>query len=267
VKLGIALPEAVHGDDESIVAALDRFTASVALPRLFAVWRSLTPGPRYGMPSAWLLDALEARGVVPLVYLESSPTKAHYDNVKLHHRLTDCALFAEQAKAYGKRVFVRLDHEMNGSMPWAGQPERYKLAWRAQTDILHDAPNIRMVWCPQGATPDRFASYWPGDDYVDLAGFDKYDNGRRNPLPKAWAAPIAAIRELTMLPILVCEWGSIVGADDAARVAQLKTLEDVGVWGSVYFDIDVAAIPGSGDDRDWRMSPAMRDEYARMLRG
>jgi hypothetical protein len=153
---------------------------------------------------------------------------------------------------------------MNGAMPWSKTPTRYKLAWRAQSDILHDAPNIRLIWCPQGATPDSFASYWPGDDYVDMVGFDKYDNGRRSPLPKAWAAPTEALRALTASQILVCEWGSIVGADDRLRVEQLRTQADVrDIWGAMYFHIDTRTIPGSGDDRDWRMSPNMLQEWAR----
>lgn len=266
MKLGVSLPEAVRDDDAAIIDALDRFAASAAMPRLFALWRSLSPeDPRYGFPSSSLLDALATRRVWPVIFLESSPTRQMYEHVEFHARLAACAEFAAAARDYGSRIYVRLDHEMNGSvMPWAGKPERYKLAWRAQSDVLHDAPNLRLIWCPQGSKPDTFAAYWPGDDYVDMVGFDKYDLGTRRPLPKAWEPPIASIRALTASPILVCEWASIVGPDDAARVVQLRTQADVrDIWGAMYFHIDMGQMSHPSDTRDWRMSPNMLQEWAR----
>lgn len=109
--------------------------------------------------------------------------------------------FAEGAKAYGKPIFLRWGHEMNGNWySWSGawnkrEPERYIAAWRHVYNLIENevgATNIIWVWganCYSVPTEDWNAAqhYYPGDEYVDWVGCDFYgmkkDWGRTDPGP------------------------------------------------------------------------------------
>lgn len=92
-------------------------------------------------------------------------------------------------KAYGKPVYLKFAHEMNGDWTTWGvgvngnQPGEYIRAWR----YLHDrfrqagAANVRWVWNPNVAVNGIAASLqevYPGDEYVDWVGMNGYNWGK-----------------------------------------------------------------------------------------
>jgi beta-mannanase len=115
--------------------------------------------------------------------------------------------WASGMRQFGKPVFLRFGHEMNGDWyPWSGikngggvldgygspnladGPERYVAAYR----YIHDhftsqgAENVLWVWCPNAPFEamerslgawNTAAAYYPGDDYVDWLCFDGYNWG------------------------------------------------------------------------------------------
>lgn len=104
---------------------------------------------------------------------------------------------ARDMRGYGKPIYLRFAHEMNGDWtPWGigvncdengencNRPEEYVAAWRHVHDIFIEegATNVRWVWSPSERN-DRvtYASLYPGDDYVDWVAVDGYnwaiDNG------------------------------------------------------------------------------------------
>ena len=115
--------------------------------------------------------------------------------------------WAEGMKKFGKPVFLRFGHEMNGDWyPWSGVkngggalegygspyladgPERYIDAYRYIHDTFTKAGvnNVLWVWCPNApfkAMEEAFgswnkaAAYYPGDEYVDWLCFDGYNWG------------------------------------------------------------------------------------------
>lgn len=115
--------------------------------------------------------------------------------------------WAEGVRAFGKPVFLRFGHEMNGDWyPWSGVkngggqldgygspdlpdgPERYVAAFRYIHDTFtaQGAENVLWVWCPNAPFDvmesalgpwNRAAAYYPGDDYVDWLCFDGYNWG------------------------------------------------------------------------------------------
>ena len=115
--------------------------------------------------------------------------------------------WAEGMKTFGKPVFLRFGHEMNGDWyPWSGVkngggtldgygspdvpdgPERYVDAYRYIHDIFLStgADNVLWVWCPNApfnameaahGTWNTAAAYYPGDEYVDWLCFDGYNWG------------------------------------------------------------------------------------------
>lgn len=94
-------------------------------------------------------------------------------------------------------VYLRLMHEMNGNWyPWSGPlnganaATQYKQAWRRIVGIFRSAgaSNVKFVWSPYtsdvgtntGAEPNQMASYYPGDDVVDVMALDGYNWGDTN---------------------------------------------------------------------------------------
>lgn len=115
--------------------------------------------------------------------------------------------WADGMRAFGKPVFLRFGHEMNGDWyPWSGVkngggeldgygspdladgPERYVDAFRYIHDTFTEkgADNVLWVWCPNApfevmvqslGSWNQAAAYYPGDDYVDWLCFDGYNWG------------------------------------------------------------------------------------------
>ena len=115
--------------------------------------------------------------------------------------------WAEGMAEFGKPVFLRFGHEMNGDWyPWSGVknggsnldgydspeladgPERFVDAFRHIHDIFIEtgADNALCDWCPNAPFADMEqalgawnspANYYPGDAYVDWMCFDGYNWG------------------------------------------------------------------------------------------
>jgi len=98
--------------------------------------------------------------------------------------------FAQDAKAWGKLVYLRFGHEMNGNWyGWSGAhnggltgPQKYINAWKHIYNIFsaENTDNIKWVWSINHVnTPDQAwnsaVNYYPGDDYVDWIAFDGYN--------------------------------------------------------------------------------------------
>ena len=114
--------------------------------------------------------------------------------------------FALDAKAYGRPVLLRYAHEMNGRIfPWTnGQPnsrirgangygryryfnlnnnyQNYKAAWIKIHNVIKDsgASNLKMFWCPSRGSIDTYDEFYPGNTYVEYAGFDAYSTPNIN---------------------------------------------------------------------------------------
>lgn len=104
--------------------------------------------------------------------------------------------FAQAAKNWGKLVYLRPAHEMNGNWySWDGYhnggqtdgPANYIAAWKHIHDIFSNvgATNVKWVWSPNHqSTPaeswNEAADYYPGHSYVDWIAFDGYNWGSGN---------------------------------------------------------------------------------------
>ena len=94
--------------------------------------------------------------------------------------------FANLKDSSGKPIPVlyRLFHEMDGSWDWWGTrnstPEKFKKLWIDVFNIFKSqgTHNIIWVWAPgfykyhEGV---QFDTYYPGNDYVDIIGVDRYE--------------------------------------------------------------------------------------------
>jgi hypothetical protein len=101
--------------------------------------------------------------------------------------------WAKDAKAFGRKVVVALNWEMNGNWyPWSPQPgangpaSDYVNAWRHVHNIIRKevgAKNVQFAWVPNIDPGNGFAaisgfslaSMYPGSSYVDMVGLDGYN--------------------------------------------------------------------------------------------
>ncbi len=180
---------------------------------------------------------------------------------------------------YGKPVYLRVMHEMNGDWyPWSGgvndtTPADFIAAWRHIHDRFQraGADNVMFVWCPlvdDVPATNTFERYWPGSRYVDVLALDGYNWGADLPEHGGWrsvdevfSVAYDRLEALADKPIWIAEVGSDdVGGDKAAWVADLLTttryprLEAV-----VWFHVD--------KERDWRLTspPAVATTAGRLL--
>ena len=90
------------------------------------------------------------------------------------------------SRAHPIPVIFRPWHEMSGSWFWWGSnlctPEEYIALWRFTVEYLRDEKGLRNLL--YAYSPDRFDSAehylqrYPGDEYVDIMGYDDYWNVR-----------------------------------------------------------------------------------------
>jgi hypothetical protein len=195
---------------------------------------------------------------------------ASWSGIKLDRILNGSQDALIRARARGVKrlfrpIFIRWGWEMNGSwFPWSGpangnDPSAYVAAWRRIHRIFRDegARNAVWVWCPNGddnpqESWNHWASYYPGDRYVDWVGVDLYNWGTRRSW-SSWTSFSSLVRPLyadyaRRKPIMIAETGSVEdGGSKAAWISEARAsikraFPSVGAF--VWFHID--------DDEDWR---------------
>lgn len=147
--------------------------------------------------------------------------------------------FAQQVRAYGGRVVIRLMHEANGSWyPWAvavngNSAASYVAAWRRVQGIFAKvgATNAELRFCVNTdgdpAMP-RFETFFPGDRHVGSVSVDGYNWGTT----QAWSrwtsfgdlveGPVARLRTISARPVHVDETGCTeLGGSKAAWIAAM----------------------------------------------
>lgn len=150
------------------------------------------------------VDACKEANAIPMITLESFGGLDSYTS-------EDVEAFAAVLYDFKTSIFLRFNHEMNGSWyVWGQQPTLFIKKFIEFAGIIHaSAPNVAMVWTPnQGwgypwaggeysVTPissdysvldtnddgivsdqdDPYSPYYPGNDYVDWVGFSFYHWG------------------------------------------------------------------------------------------
>lgn len=128
---------------------------------------------------------------------------------------------ALSAAAWGRPLFIRFAHEMNGGWyPWGrgsngNTAKVYKEAWRHIVRIFEaeGADNVKWVWCPNENSNGRFAfkPYYPGDRWVDWVGLDGF-NWSLSPhwqsFGEIFASSYNSLVGMTERPVMIVETGS-----------------------------------------------------------
>lgn len=182
------------------------------------------------------VNATQARGAIPLV------TMGLGSGVALHDVATgaqDAAIksWAQAAKAWGHPFLFAPWWEMNGAWYSWGRSPDFVAAWRHFHDLVvqQGATNVTWTWVPNSIWSDPESNptpYYPGDAYVDWAGFDSYNWGLNPAQPDRWLTPnqtfnptLKIVRELAPTkPIVIAETASSeLGGDKTAWIRETLT--------------------------------------------
>lgn len=157
-----------------------------------------------------------------------------------------------------ERVPVRLGWECNGDwFRWSEDAEKYKTAFQRVVGLLRAAsPRFQLVWNVNAGSPS-FASYYPGDAFVDVVSIDAYDH--RSDLSaaasfdevrtaKTGLGVLMASAQAVAKPWAIDEWGArenrhafVEGMADYVR-------DQAPLWHG-YWD-SMAGFPGAISTRD-----------------
>lgn len=291
VALGVSLPEgAASRSEEAHLAALDAWAAlhgrQPASTSIWVNWAQLpwAGGPRWTMPSLEFLQALDERGVCPVIFWQ--PVIGPTDAVPFADIVAGIwdpyidACAAELA-AFGHRVIVRFAHEGNAPwFPWAiGKAGNTKANCRNAHRRVHDrvraiAPKVDLLWCPNAHQPSYvpIPDLYPGDAYCQFVGFDSYQwNGSSGKSPvQLWRPTIEILKGVTSTrPIIVGETAVAGGGDQPWRKAWVRDglREAQETWpvlaAILWLDIDMT----SGGHRDWRIraTPSVAQPWRNLL--
>ncbi|OGC12425.1 hypothetical protein A3K48_04565 [candidate division WOR-1 bacterium RIFOXYA12_FULL_52_29] len=183
-------------------------------------------------------DKVAANGSVPLITWEPwiSASAETLEAIASGSHESYVRAFFLGAKEWGKPLFLRFGHEMNGNWyPWDGThsggatgPEKYKRAWRYIYNIKKSlgADNVTMVWSPNHANLpteswNTVAAYYPGDEYVDWLGIDGYNwgNGEWQEFGTIFNATYLSLTALSARPLMIGEFACAeTGGDKAAWI-------------------------------------------------
>jgi mannan endo-1,4-beta-mannosidase len=256
---------------------LDQFTTDTGrAPAIVSVW-SAWGGANKELPTG-LLDSLRTRGSVPMIIWEPTNPSNEFDSSFTYRKIIngryDAYLrrFAQDAKDYDGPILLRFAHEANGywfnwsTSRWDNTPKRYRMAWRHIWNIFRGpggvgATNVKFLWSQNLPCKDcdSMASIYPGDKYVDYAGFSAFNWGtptmRWKSMVTTFSTSMKAVTAITSKPIIVAETGSAhVGGDKSAWItngypavyAKWPRIKAI-----VYFNYNGLLEPTP--KRDWRL--------------
>jgi mannan endo-1,4-beta-mannosidase len=153
-------------------------------------------------PADYVLDELSERTKAGARGKHADEWRAMLDEI--------ASLLRSLVDERGERVPVQIRpfHEMTGDWFWWGrtnEPAVYKRVWRETVGYLRDHHGLHdalWVFCPDkptdawqtshGGEPE---SFYPGDDVVDVIGFDRYDDDSGG-FAAGYAADLARIGDL-----------------------------------------------------------------------
>ncbi len=247
------------------------------------------------------LEAIASMGAVPCITWEPMAI-AGGKEVMIDHRVVASggwdgylADVAATIRAFGNPVLIRFAHEMNlKRYHWGTEeagygpdsPEIYRRLFRYVVAFFRKAGvrNALWVFCPNAESlPNRtmdpqagwntIASYYPGDDWVDVIGVDGYNWGDTQHVEKhgwksSWRSfdnlfeqPVRELRALsTEKPLLIFETACAAsGGDKGAWIREaLQRAQAWNIQGIVWFQVN--------KEIDWRLQSGITAQDLAWLR-
>jgi beta-mannanase len=222
-------------------------------------------------------DTVYANGSIPLITWEPWITHSlgTLEAISSGSFETYVREFIQAAKDWGKPLFLRFAHEMNGNWyPWDGfhnggatGPEKYKQAWIYIYNVREalEADSVYLVWCPNNTNiPDASwnepAGYYPGDQYVDWIGMDGYNwvYASWQDFDSVFSSIYQSLTALTEKPLMVGEFASAEqGGSKADWIAD--AFSEIK---NNYPRIKLFCWFNINKERDWRINSSTSSEAA-----
>ncbi len=265
----------------SDVHALERATG--IRPRLVMFYLQWPSEPENGVFPGGALRSIEGSGALPIVtwepmFLDSEGREHMIAADSIIEGKYDSYLqrFARQSRQFGKPYLIRFAHEMNlARYHWGGSSqdfgpesaEKYRVMFRHVVEVFRaqQADNVGWVFCPNAdsvpAQPwNQIASYYPGNDVVDIVGLDGYNWGTSqtraaNGWDSEWrsfesifAAPLRELKQVASgKPAAVFETSSASAGGNKEEwvMAALDSAKSLGLTALVWFELN--------KEVDWRL--------------
>ncbi|MDR3686539.1 MAG: glycosyl hydrolase [Coriobacteriia bacterium] len=207
----------------------------------------------------------DAAGATPLVTLEFWSIKDAGGLSAILDGSHDAYLtrFAQAAKAYGKTVWLRPFHEMNGDWyPWGttggNTPAQFIAAYRHVHDVFASAgaTNVKFVWCPN--VDFNVVQFYPGDAYVDYAAIDGYNTGLPwRSFSSVFGKTYTKVAAITPKPIFIAETSCAEGNRKADWIADMFAQIATSyprLTGACWFNVN--------KEHDWRIGSSASSLHA-----
>jgi hypothetical protein len=214
-------------------------------------------------------ETVSANGSIPLITWEPciADPAGTLEAIASGSYETYVRSFLQAAKDWGKPVFLRFAHEMNGNWyPWAGSPDKYKKAWTYIYNVREavGASNVYLVWCPNNTSQpgdawNNIAAYYPGDQYVDWVGMDGYNWGAASwqTFDAVFGDIYSQLTALTAKPLMIGEFACAEGGGKAGWISDafLKIRAD-------YPRVKLFCWFNINKEKDWRIASSPSAEAA-----
>ena len=268
------------------LAALDEFSADLGGTPAIVMWYQDWADP-VGKPfNTGLVDAVRARGGMPMITWEPWDYRSGLDQPAFSLRsIADGAhdvhirSWAASAADWGHPLYLRFAHEMNAKhYPWSvgingNTSADYIAAWRHIRTLFaaEGASNVRWVWAPHIAYPGTtpLPEIYPGDAEVDWVGLDGYNGGTALPwggwltFATLFGPSYAELTALSSRPVLITEVASAEAGGSKAAWIEETFLHVIPqqfprVRGVIWFHAD--------KETDWRLnsSASAHEAYLRV---
>lgn len=255
---------------------LDQFRAQVGRNPAIVMWYQDWAGGYASLFDINRLNVATSRNAIPLITWEpwdytKGRNQPNFSLRSIVNGSHDAFIrsWAQQAAAWGGRLYIRFAHEMNGTWyPWGigvngNAPAQYISAWRHVVNIFRQekATNVRWVWTPSILLYKQKASllksYYPGDSYIDWVGLDGYNNGHSEwtSLFKVFSSSYQALAALTKKPMML---GEVASAEQGGNKGSWITqgfIQDIPkhfsrIRAVIWFD--------ASGTRDWQINSSSR---------
>lgn len=220
-------------------------------------------------PDEGVVRDIDSRGCVPVVTWEpwdaARKTAIDYDALLAGRDDEYIRGFAMKLKAFGKPVFLRFAHEMNGDWyPWSAQkitPAKYQKLFKHVREVFDraQAANVRWVFSinAENVPPENvYNRCYPGDRFVDYIGLDGYNWGitqswsKWRSFKEIFSGVYQEVVRRYPKPVIISEFSSTSEGGDKARwIAEaLREIKKMpAVRGLILFNVD--------KETDWRFPP------------
>lgn len=197
---------------ENMAGAIKDADAKGAIVTLSAHWNNPKTGGAYNDTTRVVPDLLPG-GAYSAVY------NKYLDNI------AGVAKKATRADGVLIPIIFRPLHENNGSWFWWGAghatADQYKELFRYTVDYLRDVQDVHNFlysYSPGGVFNGKPAGYlktYPGDDYVDVLGYDDYTSGDGSDNSDKWIASV--VKDMKMISDIAAESGKVVALTEFGR--------------------------------------------------